>query len=343
MTDRVLITGIGGYIAKHVALWHLKNGDEVRGTVRSLAKAEAVKKSLQAAGAPIDQLRFVEADLTLDNGWDEAIDGIDYVQHLASPFPLNQPSDREALVPAARDGALKVVKAAIKANVKRIAMTSSIVAMMYRRRKERAFSFTESDWTDPEWKAVTAYTVSKTRAEKSVRDYLNEVGANDRFVSIHPGFVLGPLLDSDYGTSVGVIRLFLKGAYPSVPPVAFPVVDVRDLAQLHGLALKAPVAQRRLIAAGETMSFAAMVAALKEAYPERKNLPSGELAEGLVRFLSLFDKSLGTLSADLGRKPMVDSTYVTELTGAMFRPAKESVIDTAKSLLEYGLIDKKRS
>lgn len=343
MTNHVLITGISGYIAKHVALWHLNNGDHVTGTVRSLSKADTLRRTLAEAGAPIEGLRLVEADLTEDRGWDEAHEGVNYVQHLASPFPLGQPTDREALVPVARDGAMRVVKAALRVKAQRIIMTSSIVAMMYRPRKEKSFDITESDWTDPDWKPITAYAVSKTRAEKAVRDYLTEVGEIDRFVSIHPGFVLGPLLDKDYGTSVGVVRLFLKGAYPSVPPVAFPVVDVRDLAKLHGLALKSPVAQRRLIAAGETMRFVDMVTTLKEAYPLRANLPKGELLEGFVRFLSLFDKALGTLSADLGRSPKVDSGYVSALTGVNFRPAKDSLLDTAQSLIDHGLIDKKRS
>jgi len=343
MTDHILITGIGGYIAKHVALWHLKNGDQVTGTVRSLSRADKLRTALSNAGAPIDGLKLVEADLNHDKGWDEALTGVNYVQHLASPFPLTQPKNREALVPSAREGSLRVVQAALRAKVERIVMTSSIVAMMYRRRAEKSFLIGENDWTDPDWPEVTAYAVSKTRAERAVRDYLTQCGAIDRFVSIHPGFVLGPLIDQDYGTSVGVLRLFLKGAYPSVPPVAFPIVDVRDLAQLHGVALKAPVSQRRLIAAGETMRFVDMVSALKQAYPKIHKLPKGELSVGIVRILSLFDKSLGTLSADLGRVPQCDSAYVSDLTGVHFRSAKQSVLDTAQSLMDMGLINKKRS
>lgn len=132
MTDAVLVTGIGGFIAKHVAKALLDAGFQVRGTVRSAAASETVTAMLRSVGSDVSRLTFVEADLDDDKPWRAAVNGCRYVLHLASPFPMQQPRDRETLVPAARAGAIRVLDAALSAGADRIVMTSSMVAMMYR-------------------------------------------------------------------------------------------------------------------------------------------------------------------------------------------------------------------
>ena len=341
MSDLVLLTGINGYIAKHVALALLRNGYRVRGTMRNASGADALRQTLKKHGADVSRLSFVEADLTSDNHWTEAVQECAFVQHVASPFPIEQPRDREALVPAARQGTLRVLKAARAAEVKRMVITSSMVAMMYRANRPSQIAIREQDWTDPEWPRLTAYIVSKTRAEKAAWEWAEEQGWKEKLATVNPGFVLGPGLDGRMGTSLNVIELLMTGAYPAVPPIAFPIVDVRDLAEIHVKAMTSEDARgRRLIGASkETLTMRDLAVVLREAYPDRaKKIPTATLPGFFVKLLSIFDRTMSTIIPDLGVVPTAESDYVSEMTGVAFRPAKESVVASAQSLIDYGVL-----
>jgi nucleoside-diphosphate-sugar epimerase len=338
MVETVLVTGISGFIAKHVGLELLKQGHCVRGTVRSMRRADTVRATLAAHGADVGRLSFVVADLEREEGWQDAAAGCRYVQHIASPFPLQQPGGREDLVPAAKQGALRVLAAAKAAGVERVVMTSSMAAMMYRANRPAKMTVGEKDWTDPDWKAATPYIISKTRAERAAWDYVNRDWQPERLVAVNPGFVLGPALDAEIGTSLQALAMILRGAYPAVPPVDFPVVDVRDLAAVQVAAMAPAAGGRRLIAAGETWTMSRMAKEMRAAHPERaRKIPVGVLPAGMVRMLSLFDASLRTLRADLGVSPTGDSAYTSALTGVAFRPAAEAVRSASRSLIERGL------
>jgi len=339
MTDTVLVTGISGFIAKHVALQLLNEGYAVRGTVRDASRGDAVRATLAKHGGDATRLSFVAADLTSDAGWDEAMAGVRFVQHIASPFPLAQPRDREALVPAARDGALRVLKRALDGGAERIVMTSSTAAMQYRANRPPVFPVRETDWTDLDWPKLSPYVVSKTRAEKAAWDFVDERNARDKLVVVNPGFVLGPALDASGGTSLEVIKMAMTGAYPAMPPIAFACVDVRDVAALHVKAMTADgVAGRRLLGAKDSMSFTEMAAVLREAFPERRKIPKWELPAFLARLMAVFDANVRSVVGDLGARPQADSAYVTDLTGVTFRPASEAVRDSGKSLVELGVV-----
>lgn len=337
---KVLVTGISGFIAKHVALQLLQAGHDVVGTVRDTAKADPVKETLVRHGADHTKISFVEADLTGDKGWAEAVAGCDYVQHLASPFPMEQPRDREALVPAAKEGVLRVTNAALDADVKRIVVTSSLAAVMYHPKFKGDFEAGPDDWTDPEWKAISPYIVSKTRAELALWELLDQRNARDKTTVINPGLVLGPALDSRIGTSLAVVELLLKATYPASPPICYPTVDVRDLAALHVAAMDSPnTSGLRLLAAADTLSMKEIALILKDAFPafERK-IPTGELPAWLVKFMANFDRSIRSVTSDLGRRRNARTAYVTEKTGIAFRPAREAVIAAAESLIEFSVV-----
>lgn len=332
MAQRILVTGISGFIAKHVAFQLLQKGYEVRGTIRALNKAEQVRRSLLGAGADIAGLTFASADLTKNDGWEDAAKDCSGVMHIASPFPIAQPRNRNALTPAARDGALRVLRAA--KNATRIIMTSSMAAMMYRPNRPPVMTVTEDDWTDVHWSALSAYVVSKTEAEKAAWDTATQEGFRHRLATVNPGLVLGPALDDDIGASLDVIRLFLKGSYPAMPPVSFPIVDVRDVAELHIRAFETPdAAGRRLIAAADTLSMQQIGAILRDAFPKRtRKIPARVLPAGLVRLLALFDRNLASVLPDLGTTPHGETGYVASLTGQTFRTAKEAVTEAGRSL-----------
>jgi len=333
--DRVLITGVTGFIGSHVAAKCLDAGYLVRGTVRNLEKGERLIGALQTAGHNTEKLELVEADLGQDAGWEEAVKDCQFIQHIASPFPLDAPSNREALVPEARAGAMRVIEQGLGAGAERIIMTSSLVAMIGKPQRGTKMLVTEDDWTDPEWKALGAYAVSKTRAEKAVWDYAKRHNLSDRMTTINPSLVLGPDSFNNSGASLELIRLMFSGDFPRVPKVAYPIIDVRDCAAIHVAAMKAEgVAGRRLIAAGQTLWFKDIADILRSAYPNASKLPKGNMPNSIFKFLGLFDDRVKAILPDLGTLHMADSNYVSALTKVIPRPAKESILAAAESLID---------
>jgi len=340
MSEQVLITGISGFTAKHIALNLLLKGYDVRGTLRTPKRAEQICQALEDNGANISGLGFVEADLDSDAGWDEAVSDCDYVLHVASPFPLEQPRDREALVPQARRGALRVLEAAQAAEVKRIVFTSSMSTMMYRANQLPQITVSEDDWTDPEWKRLTPYVVSKTRAEKAVWEWAKESGWEDRLVVVIPSFILGPTLDGRTNTSLDVIKLIMQGAYPAVPPVKYTVSDVRDVAELQVKAMMVPeAAGRRLIGTADALSMIEMGRVLCGAFPAYcDKIPTRALPGFVVRLMANFNPTMKTVVPDIGLVALADTAYVTEMTGVSFRPAEEAVIAAGQSLIDHDVV-----
>jgi nucleoside-diphosphate-sugar epimerase len=343
MSDLVLVTGISGFIAKHVALECLKAGFSVRGTLRSLKRADEVRETLKKHGADISRLSFVETDLEADNGWEVAVQGCRFIQHLASPFPLAQPKTRHGLVPAARDGTLRVLRSAFAAGVDRVILTSSVAAMMYKAGRPKEYHFSAKDWSDPNWEDATPYVISKTLAEMAAWDYVKSIGASKRLITVNPGLVLGPALDTATGSSLEVIIMLLKGTYPASPPVYFPTVDVRDVSALHmaGLKdnLKDNLGGQRLLATAGSLSMAQMGRELKAGLGAAgSKVPTGELPLGLVKFLALFDKNLQVLKGDLGVNTLGDAGETERLTGIKFRTPKEAILAAGQSVIDLKLI-----
>jgi len=339
MTDTVLVTGVSGFIASHVTAGLLQQGYAVRGTVRNKAKGERVAETLSTKGIDTSKLELVEADLGLDVGWKAAVKDCRFVQHIASPFPLEAPSNREALVPAARAGAMRVVEQAIGAGAERVVMTSSMVAMMGQPGRGEHMRVTEDDWSDPDWRPLTAYPVSKTRAERAVWDYAKSQNVTDRVTTINPGLVFGPDTYDNGGASLAIIKGLFSGKFPMMPRIAYPVVDVRDCASLHIKAMTSDgVGGRRLMSASNTLWISDISEILRGAYPNAK-LPTREMANWLVKIAGIFDDSVRSISPDVGTFHEADAHYVSALTGVIPRPAKDAVLAAAESLIGNGRIE----
>ncbi len=228
MAETVLLTGVSGFIAKHVALKLLNAGYDVRGTLRRLDRANEVHAALaphllEQAG----QLSLVQADLEADAGWAEAMAGVSAVVHTASPFPITQPKNPQDLIRPAVEGSRRVLAAAAAAGVTRIVLTSSVAAVVDLSKGEHLQD--EADWCDPSKDTVTAYEKSKTLAERAAWELAKARGL--ALTTINPAFVLGPPLDEHYGSSLGLVERFLKGKDPMVPPMGLAIVDVRDVAR----------------------------------------------------------------------------------------------------------------
>jgi len=334
----VLITGISGFIAKHCAVELLRHGYAVRGTVRSAAKAEEVKATL-SKHCDIAELELVEADLLSDKGWANAVQGVHGILHIASPFPLSEPKDPEELIRPAVDGTLRVLHAAIGAKVPRFVQTSSTVAVAFGHPKDRTAPFTEDDWTVLTNPAVSAYARSKTLAERAARELINGTRPAIHFSTVNPGFVLGPMLDRDIGSSGEAIQMFLRGKYPGCPRLAFPVVDVRDVAKMHRLALEtAEPSGGRYLAVSGTAWFSDMMRPIKARLGENaKKVPTSELPNFLIKLIGIFDPAARGIVPDLGHYIRVDNRRTREALGMAFIGVEESAPAMAQSLVDLGL------
>ncbi|WP_246647242.1 SDR family oxidoreductase [Rhizobium laguerreae] len=274
----VLVTGIGGFLAGHIALQLLKQGYRVRGSLRSIGTSAATVGLLGAhTDGQLQNLSLVQADLDSDGGWAAAVEGCDYVIHTASPFPPGYPENENALIQTARDGALRVLREAHRARVKRVVLTSSVAATNH---GDGRAPFTEENWTDPESPRATPYYKSKTLTERAAWAFAHEVGLD--LAVINPSTILGPLLGPNFGTSVGLIHHLMTGRFNGIPRFGFSVVDVRDTADAHIRAMTNPAASRqRFIIGGRFFWLKDLVAILAHSFPTMP--PACRQAKSLTR------------------------------------------------------------
>ncbi|MEO0991653.1 MAG: aldehyde reductase [Pseudomonadota bacterium] len=333
MAKTVLLTGVTGFIAKRIALDLLNAGHAVRGSLRSERRADEVRAALRPAlddPNSLDRLSFVELDLARDEGWAEAMDGIDAVLHTASPFPMVQPKDENEIIKPAVDGALRALRAAETAGVTRVVMTSSLVAIMSTDKPENA-AYSEADWTDTSHPTATAYVKSKTLAEKAAWDFVSDHPAI-QLTTINPGLVAGRPMDRNFGTSLQVIERILGGKDPMLPDVGFPVVDVKDVSAMHLKALDDPnTVGKRFIASAGFATFPEIADVLRGAFPTRK-IAKSVAPKIVLRILSLFDPSIRTILPTVGLRLTIDNALARDEMGMDFVPWKESVLESARFL-----------
>lgn len=341
MADRVLVTGASGFIAKYCIAELLRDGYLVRGTVRSRERRTEIEDAVRQAGIEAPEIELVEADLLADAGWAEAVAGCRYVLHVASPFPSSEPRDPDRLIQPARDGVVRVLRAAAAAGVERVVQTSSVVAIMRSARPDSE-PRTEEDWTDLRNSELSAYARSKTMAERAAWATVEDLHATTpvALTTVNPGMVLGPALDSDLSTSHVVIKLLGRGVYPAVPKLAFPVVDARDVARQHVVAMTHPDAVgERWLSCNGTLSLRRLGELIVRALPDlARRVPTLEMPSTLVRIASHFDRGISSVRADLDKANLCDNRKAVERLGMRFRPPEEAVESAALSLRDLGII-----
>ncbi|NVM95815.1 SDR family oxidoreductase [Arthrobacter wenxiniae] len=338
--ELVLVTGGSGFLGAHCIARLLRDGYRVRTTVRSLNRQADVLALLRRAGVdPDGRLTFAAATLTDDAGWPAAMDGAAFVLHTASPFPAVQPKDPDELIVPARDGALRALAAAREAGVRRVVLTSSFAAIGYGGPVPDR-PYTEEDWTDP-GAPVSPYVKSKTLAERAAWDFIAGAGGMDLAV-VNPVGIFGPVLGPKLSSSIELVQRFMTGGFPAVPKVSTGVVDVRDVAELHVLAMAAPAAsgQRFLASAGDAMSLPAIGRVLHDRLgTAAAKVPTRVMPDVVVRIAALFNKQLAEdVVPRLGKVKHLSNAKARELLGWQPRSNEDAVAATAESLLELGLV-----
>ncbi len=364
MSDElVLVTGGSGFIGAHCILYLLAAGYRVRTTVRTLAREADVRAMLRVGGADLEsadlesadlesgnlsapnggeRLSFVTADLNTDAGWAEAVADCTFVLHVASPFPLSAPKDEGELILPAREGTLRVLRAARDSGVQRVVLTSSSAAVTYGHKPQTA-PFDETSWTEPDAgrARVTPYAKSKTLAERAAWDFVAKEGGRLQLSVVNPVGVFGPVLGPDYSSSIVFVRRMLDGDVPGLPRLTFGVVDVRDVADLHLRAMTNPAAngERFLAVAGNYMSVREFAAILRDGMgPLGKRVPSRQLPDWFMRLFAKFDKDVALILPELGKTLNATSAKAQRVLGWTPRTAKEAILATAESLARLGLL-----
>ena len=337
----VLVTGGSGFIGSHLILQLLAAGHQVRTTVRNLKRQGDVLVMLRVGGVePGDRLSFIAADLENNTGWSEAVAGCDYVLHVASPFPANVPKHEDELIVPAREGAIRVLRAARDTGVKRVVLTSSFAAIGYGQKPQKA-PFNETNWTDPNSDEVAAYAKSKPLAERAAWDFIASEGRGLELSVVNPVGVFGPVLGPDYSTSILLVQRMMDGAVPGCPKLFFGVVDVRDVADLHIRAMTEPAAngERFLAVAGDFMSILDIAKVLKNRMgASAKRVPTRQLPNWLIHIAALRDPAVKLILPELGKIKNATNEKAKRVLGWAPRSNEDAIVATAESLVRLGLL-----
>jgi dihydroflavonol-4-reductase len=345
MSSLVLVTGGSSFIGLHVIHQAIQQGHRVRTTIRNDSKKDLILNALKDWDSSLDytSLQFTKADLLSDNGWDEAAAGVDYVLHIASPFPASAPADEMDLIRPARDGTMRVLRAAKKSSTcKRVVITSSVAAIAYGNKPRTPNKYDEGDWTNVNAPGVSAYVKSKTLAEEAAWEYVkNGEGKGLELLAVNPVGVFGPQIrPEDESTTCSLIKQMLTGKLPLVPRISFGVVDVRDVASLHLLAMtKAEANGQRYLANGssQSMSLLEMSQALRAQLGEKASkAPTRVLPDWVVKVGALVMSQLKTAASQMGRTEEISNEKALAL-GWKPRTPQEAVVATAQRYIDKGI------
>ena len=337
MSETVLVTGGSGSVGGWAVVDLLKRGYTVRTTVRSPGKEPGVRARVSTEVDPGDRLSFFVADLTEDAGWDAAVEGCDYVLHVAAP--VEAPRDPDALIVPTRDGALRVLRAACRAGVRRVVLTSAIEACRPPLDSPDGVS-DESRWTDTKDAGLGPYRLAKTLAERAAWDFMASRSGPTTLTTVLPAAVLGPVLGADNLHAVELVKRMLNGSLPRLPRLGFCVVDVRDVVDLHLRAMTAPgAAGERFIAASDWVWMADVSAVLRsELGAAAKKVPTRGMPDVVLRAVALFQRPIRFVTPLLGRKHVFSSATARAVWGWEPRPAAAAIVDSARSALAVGAV-----
>lgn len=341
MKTRVLVTGGNGFVATECIVQLLRQGFSVRATVRSEQKAQALRETLTSVMSDKNlDIEFVQADLTSDQNWDLAAQECQYVLHVASPISLQLPKDADEMIKPAVDGTLRVLKAAQAAGVARVVLTSNFGAVGYSQ-KDRSKLITEACWTDPNEKGLSAYNKSKVLAERAAWDYVQSNEVDLELNVVNPMGIFGPAIGTELSSGFGLLQQLMMGQMKRLPDIRLGIVDVRDVARLHILAMLEPAVsgERFLALSGGTLSITEIAVLLKKEFPfHTKKMSTKPLPTLLLKFLALFNKKAKSIRPLVGIYREASNAKARTMLGWQPRSNEEAILASAQSMIEHGVL-----
>jgi len=332
--EKVLVTGATGYIGLHCIHQLLNQGYEVNGSVRSPERKHEIINALNSYNTSTEHLNLYTFNLTEDSGWDEGMQGCDYLLHVASPISLEH-TDEEYFVQPAVDGVKRALRFAKKHNVKKVVLTSSVAAIFDT--LEKKTSFDESDWSDPNNPSISAYSKSKTLAERAAWEFVKDEKYPFELAVINPALVVGASISGDIGESNKAVEMVASGRMPVAVPLMFGYVDVRDVAAAHILAMQTPASNgERFALVEKDLWYTDVAKILRENGFDKA--PTIGIPVWLAKILANFNKELKLTLPYLGRKRSIKNTKAREILGWNPRPAEESIIDIANQMKDLGML-----
>ena len=318
---------MSGYLGLHIAKALIDGGYDIRGTIRSPDKEAVVQRAILAEPG---RLSFAVCDLTSDDGWAEAFRGVEALIHVASPFILREPKDEQEYLRPAVEGTLRVMRFARDAGVTRTVVTSTYLTMAGHM---LSGTFGPEDKTPLGDPSLNAYIRSKVAAELALWDFVSNESSEMSVCTIHPGAILGPpLLTDSAGTSVSTIKNMITGSVPGIPPISVPMVDVRDAALAHVMALKSASAekQRFIVCHPEPIHYSEVAAILRRAGYAK--VPKREIPEALIRALAPFSREMRSMKAFVGKSVSANISMSRKELLWEPRPIEQTILDTAAAL-----------
>ncbi len=333
--EKVLVTGATGYIGLHCIHQLLNQGYAVNGSVRSPERKDEIFQALQNHNTSTENLKIFTFDLNSDEGWDEGMEGCDYLLHVASPIALEN-HDEDFFVKPAVAGVNRAMKFAKKHNVKKVVLTSSVAAI-YETMESKSY-YDENDWSDPENPAISHYSKSKTLAERAAWEFVENENHPFELAVINPALVIGPSLSGDLGESNKAIEMVATGKMPVAVPLQFGYVDVRDVAAAHILAMQNPASNgERFALAEKDLWYGDVAKVLRDNGFDKA--PTLAVPVWLAKILAIFSKELKLAVPYLGRLRSVKNTSkAKDILGWNPRPAEESIVEIAQQIQDMGLI-----
>ena len=333
--EKVLVTGATGYIGLHCIHQLLNQGYAVNGSVRSPERKDEIFQALQNHNTSTENLNIFTFDLNDDEGWDEGMEGCDYLLHVASPIALEN-HDEDFFVKPAVAGVDRAIKFAKKHNLKKVVLTSSVAAI-YETMESKSY-YDENDWSDPENPAISHYSKSKTLAERAAWEFVENENHPFELAVINPALVIGPSLSGDLGESNKAIEMVATGKMPVAVPLQFGYVDVRDVAAAHILAMQNPSSNgERFALAEKDLWYGDVAKVLRDNGFDKA--PTLAVPVWLAKILAIFSKELKLAVPYLGRLRSVKNTSkAKDILGWNPRPAEESIVEIAQQIQDMGLI-----
>lgn len=337
--ETVLVTGGTGAVGAQCILQLLEKGYGVRTTLRSISKKNDVIGMLRTGGiTSFDSLSFVEADLTKDTNWADAMIGCQYVLHVASPTHAAATASEEDMVRPAVEGTLRVLRAARDAGVKRVVMTSSFGAVGFSNKKLDTET-TEADWTDPNEKGLSLYEKSKGLAERAAWAFIRNEGGSLELTAINPVAIFGPSLGASKSPSLGILTFLLGGTMKAIPNIELNVVDIRDVADLHIRAMINPDAngQRFIATADGKISMPEIARLLKTKRPNvAQKVPTGILPNWVLSIAALFNPQAKQSVALLAINRNVSNAKARKVLGWVpIATKEEAILASMESILTF--------